>query len=121
MKRLLVALGLAAVAWPGAAQSPQVLAAIGAGQVGERYDGYLGFASQPADDLRRQVIAINIQRRNLYTGLAAERGVTVSLVGMTTACTLLHQLPVGAAYMLDDRVWRRRTAGEAVPNPANCH
>ena len=36
------------LASPVAGQSPQIAAAIAAGQVGERYDGYMGFATPPA-------------------------------------------------------------------------
>jgi uncharacterized protein len=92
-----------------------------AGQVGERYDGYMGFAVPPSEQVRRQVIAINIQRRSLYAQLASQRGVTGQLVGLTTACTLLRKLPVGEAYMLNDKVWRRRAPGEPPPAPEYCH
>ena len=117
--------GFLALAWmllasPAAAQSTQVLAAVQAGQVGERYDGYLGFASPPSDELRRQVIAINIRRRNLYTQLAVQRNVNVQLVGITTGCVLLRRVPVGGAFMLGDKIWRRRAAGEAEIVPNNC-
>ncbi|HJP68844.1 MAG TPA: YdbL family protein [Sphingomicrobium sp.] len=120
MKTALRALALMLMACPAAAQSPQVLAAIEAGQVGERYDGYLGFAIPPSDNLRRQVIAINIRRRNLYTELAVQRNVNVQLVGITTACTLIRRVPIGGAYMLEDKIWRRRAAGEAEIVPNNC-
>jgi uncharacterized protein YdbL (DUF1318 family) len=120
MKQVVVAVALLALAAPGAAQSPQLLAAIGAGQVGERFDGYLGFSVNPSDDLRRQVLAINIRRRNLYTELAVQRNVNVQLVGQTTGCALLRQLPVGAAYMLDDKVWRRRDSGDPIVVPPSC-
>ena len=116
----LPALALIALAAPVRAQSPAIEAAIAAGQIGERYDGYMGFAVAPSDMLRRQVIAINIRRRNLYLQLAAQRNVTAELVGLTTACTLFRQLPVGEAYMLSDQRWRRRAAGQAVALPDYC-
>ena len=105
---------------PLAAQSPQLAAAIHAGQVGERYDGYMGFAGAPSDELRRQVNAVNLRRRNLYIDLGTRRNVTASVVGLTTGCTLLAQLPVGDAYMLSDNVWRRRAAGQPAPAPDYC-
>ena len=120
MKQALGALAFVLMASPIAAQSPQLLAAIQAGQVGERYDGYMGFASPPTDELRRQVIAINIRRRNLYTELAVQRNVNVQFVGIATGCALLRHLPVGEAYMLEDKVWRRRAAGEAEIVPNSC-
>jgi len=116
----LLALAVAACASAAFAQSPQLSAAIAAGQVGERYDGYMGFAAPPSEQLRRQVLGINIQRRSLYTQLAAQRSVNAQLVGLTTACTLFSELPAGEAYMLKDGVWRRRSASERAPVPDHC-
>ncbi len=104
---------------PVAAQSPALAQAIQAGQVGERYDGYLGFVGTPSPELRRAVSSVNIQRRKLYTDLSARRNVTAELVGMATACQLLSQLPVGEVYMLNDGAWRRRGAA-TVPLPDYC-
>jgi uncharacterized protein len=98
----------------------QVSQAIQSGQVGERYDGYMGFASPPSPEVRRQVAAINLRRRNLYIELAARRNVNHEVVGMATACELFAQLPVGEAYMLEDGIWRRRAAGQPAPVPAYC-
>lgn len=114
---LAAALGLGTAA---AAQSPGLGAAIAAGQVGERYDGYLGVASAPSPVLTRQVNAINIRRRNLYIQLAERRNVTPDLVGIATGCQLLSRLGPGEAYMLQDGVWRRRAAGERIPLPDYC-
>jgi uncharacterized protein len=115
-----IALALAIIASAAPAQSPQLSAAIEAGQVGERYDGYMGFAVPPSEGLRRQVIGINIRRRSLYTQLASQRGVAGQLVGLTTACALFRQLAVGEAYLLNDNVWRRRAAGQPAPAPDSC-
>lgn len=105
---------------PAAAQSPLAQQAIQAGQVGERYDGYMGFVATPSPQLRRQVDAINLKRRNLYIGLSTRRNVTPQLVGMATACQLLSQVQPGESYMLSDGAWRRRAAGQAVPLPDYC-
>jgi uncharacterized protein YdbL (DUF1318 family) len=88
--------------------------------VGERYDGYMGYVGNPSPELRRQVSAINIRRRNLYIDLASRRNVTAQIVGLATACELFAQLPVGAAYMLEDGTWRRRTSGQPAPVPNYC-
>jgi uncharacterized protein YdbL (DUF1318 family) len=109
----------ALLAAPGAAQSPSIAQAIQAGQVGERYDGYLGVVGTARPELRRAVSAVNIERRKLYTDLSARRNVTTELVGMATACQLLSQLTVGEAYMLSDGAWRRRGA-TAIPLPDYC-
>ena len=120
--RLWLALA-AAVLVPGAvsAQSyPELAAARRAGQVGERYDGYLGYASTPSRQVQRQVGAINIRRRSLYVGLAQRRRVTPEVAGLATGCELLGRVAVGEVYMLQDGVWRRRAPGQSVPRPSYC-
>jgi uncharacterized protein YdbL (DUF1318 family) len=112
----LAALGAA----PAVAQSPMISQALQAGEVGERYDGYMGVVGSAPPAVGRHVRAINIRRRNLYIGLAARRNATPELVGMATGCQLLRELPAGEAYMLSDGVWRRRAAGQAVPLPDYC-
>lgn len=123
MMRLL-RLWLAAAALAGsaaAAQSPTLVpGAIAAGQVGERYDGYMGFAVPPSEAVKRQVDAINLRRRNLYIELAGRRNVTAQVVGMATGCELLANLAPDEAYMLSDGVWRRRAAGGPPPVPSYC-
>lgn len=122
MKRipLTIAAAFALVAGPLWAQSPAISQAIAAGQVGERYDGYMGITGNPSPEVRRQVSAINIRRRNLYISLAARRNVTPELVGMATACQLFSQLAAGEAYLLNDGAWRRRAAGQTIPLPDYC-
>jgi uncharacterized protein len=92
-----------------------------AGQVGERFDGYLGYAVVPQNaQARSQTEAINIRRRALYTDLAQRRGVSPQEVGITAGCTLLGRVGVGESYMLGDGRWRRRAAGEPAPVPDYC-
>ena len=120
--RLWLALA-ASVLVPGAvsAQSyPELAAARRAGQVGERYDGYLGYASTPSRQVQRQVGAINIRRRSLYVDLAQRRRVTPEVAGLATGCELLGRVAVGEVYMLQDGVWRRRAPGQSVPRPTYC-
>ncbi|MFP5330136.1 MAG: YdbL family protein [Alphaproteobacteria bacterium] len=119
--QLFFAVVLAASAAPAVSQSsPAIAAARQAGIVGERFDGYLGFAARPSEEVRRQTGAINIKRRSLYTGLATRRGVTVEAVGIAAGCELLAQVAVGEAYMLNDGRWRRRLAGQPAPVPSYC-
>jgi uncharacterized protein YdbL (DUF1318 family) len=118
IRSLLLASALMAAA-PAAAQSA-VAQAIQAGQVGERYDGYLAVVTGGSPEVRRQVSAVNIQRRKLYIELSARRNVSPELVGMATACQLFSELAIGQAYELSDGVWRRRAAGESVTLPAYC-
>ena len=121
MKRMLALLLGIAVAVPAAAQnSPAIRAAKAAGQVGERYDGYIGFASYLPAETRRQVEAVNIRRRSHYANLAAARGVSPQDVGITAGCVTLRSVQVGEAYLLADNRWRRRAAGQSAPVPSYC-
>ncbi len=117
MRLIVLALFMAA---PAAAQTPAVNAARAAGAVGERYDGYVGVAAPVSAAVRSQVASINIQRRSLYSRLAASKGVSPQDVGITAGCQLLARVSVGEAYMLGDGVWRRRAAGQGAPVPDYC-
>lgn len=121
IRLLLAGAAIAAGAAPAAAQmTPDLARAIQAGQVGERYDGYLGYASAPSPLVQRQVGAINIRRRSLYTDVARRRGVLPQDVGLATGCELLGRVAVGQSYMLSDGKWRRRDASEGAPRPSYC-
>jgi hypothetical protein len=120
MRALLFAVLIAAVA-PAAAQTPPALgSAIAAGQVGERYDGYMGVAGPASAEVRRQVSAVNIQRRSLYAQLAAQRRVNAKVVGIATGCELIANLAPGQAYMLGDGAWHRLVAGQKPPSLDYC-
>ena len=120
---VLFAIAATAAAIPAAAPSQaygELGAARRAGQVGERYDGYLGMATVASPAVQRQVSAINIRRRSLYVDLARRRGVTPQVAGLATGCELLVRVPVGEAYMLEDGVWRRRQVGQVIAQPSYC-
>jgi uncharacterized protein YdbL (DUF1318 family) len=118
MKKLLLLAALTAA--PAAAQTPAVNSARAMGNVGERYDGYLGVAGAVSGAVRNQIATINIQRRSLYSNLAASKGVSPSDVGVTAGCQLLARVTAGQTYMLADGKWRRRGAGQAAPVPDYC-
>lgn len=123
MNRLLI--GIAAVAASlsvsASAQSGGAIsAAKTAGIVGERYDGYLGFAATPSAMIRSQAGAVNLKRRALYSRFAHSRGVSPQEVGITAGCTLLRRVGVGEPYLLGDNVWRRRGPGQPAPVPDYC-
>ena len=121
MRLVAFALAIAALAPAAAAQdNPAIAAARAAGQVGERYDGYLGIAGAASPAVRQQVNAVNIKRRALYSNLAARNKVAPDDVGVTAGCSLLERVNVGEAYLLPDGRWRRRAAGEGPPVPAYC-
>lgn len=114
------ALALVAVAGAAAAQTAY-FDARAAGRVGERYDGYLGYATaQPNPQARAQTEALNIRRRALYSSLAQRRGVSPQEVGITAGCTLLARVAVGESYMLSDGQWRVRGAAQPAPVPDYC-
>jgi len=110
----------ALLAAPAAAQTPAVNAARASGQVGERYDGYMGVVTAVSGSVRSQVATINIQRRSLYSNLAARKGVSPQDIGITAGCELLTRVGVGEAYMLGDGIWHRRAAGQPAPVPDYC-
>jgi uncharacterized protein YdbL (DUF1318 family) len=115
VKRLIfLALLAAAPVW---AQTPAVDAARAAGQVGERYDGYLGVAGPVSAGVRSQVATINIQRRSLYSNLAATRGVSPADVGITAGCQLLARVRPGEAFLWSEGGWRRLAAGQSAVPP----
>lgn len=106
---------------PATAQSsPLVTSARASGAVGERFDGYLGFAVAPSAALRAQVDSINIRRRALYSSLAVRRSVTPQDVGIAAACELMRRVAFGEVSMLNDGVWRRRGPGQPAPRPNYC-
>jgi uncharacterized protein YdbL (DUF1318 family) len=120
---LLFLLGFASLSLSVSAngQDPATInAARRAGMIGERFDGYVGFViSNPTNELRRQVSAINIRRRSLYSQLAARRGVSPEEVGITTACSLFKRLNAGDYYLLGQGGWRRLEAGQSAA-PSYC-
>ena len=118
--RWLLLLAVLLVGAPAIAQTPAVNAARAAGVVGERFDGYLGIAGPASAAVRSQVATINIQRRSLYSRLAARKGVSPQDVGITAGCQLMARVAVGESYLWTDGSWRRRAPGQARPVPNYC-
>jgi len=123
MKKLLAfASVIASLGVPASApaQDPAtIIAAKRAGQIGERYDGYIGYVTVPSAALRRQVDAVNIRRRSLYANLAARKGVSPQEVGVTAACSLLRRIGVGEYYLAGQGGWQRLAPGRSAA-PAYC-
>jgi len=116
MRTLLLVVALVASAG-AVAQTSSINAARATGIVGERFDGYLGIAAPVSAALRSQVATINIQRRALYSRLAASKGASPQDVGITAGCQLLARVAVGEAYLWTDGRWRRRAPRQsAVPD-----
>ncbi len=99
-------------AQPAFAQDAVVSAAKAAGTVGEQADGYLGTRGTVSDDVRKAVEAINIKRRAAYTGLAAQKNVTVQVMAATTGCqTLATRVSSGQIYRIGTADWQVKGAG----------
>ena len=120
MKPWVVMLAAIVLAAPASAQTTALNAARQAGMIGERFDGYMGYAAAPSAMLRSQVETINIRRRALYANLAARKGVSPQEVGLTAGCQLLARVRVGEVYLLAEGGWRRRAPGQAQPVPSYC-
>ena len=118
--RILLLLAALLAGAPAMAQTSAVSAARAGGVVGERFDGYLGIAGPVSGIVRSQVATINIQRRSLYSRLAARKGVSPQDVGVTAGCQLLARVAVGEAYLWTDGRWRRRVPGRSAV-PDYCH
>jgi len=121
-KLLLVLLLLVSLTGPGptlAQETAAIVQARRAGQIGERFDGYIGFVTTPSAELRRQVNAVNIRRRSLYHDLAARKGVTPEEVGITAACTLFRRIAPGEYYLQGQGGWQRYAPGRS-PIPSYC-
>jgi uncharacterized protein YdbL (DUF1318 family) len=114
----MLVVGAAGIAY--AQSGSAVSTALSSGAVGEQADGYLGFRSTPSGAVRDEVDAINIKRREAYTNLATQRGVTVKDVAATVGCeTLQKRVATGRSYLLPDGVWRTKGA-DPIALPAYC-
>lgn len=131
MKRHFVLAGIAAigmaltatVAMAQAADSTLAQARAN-GLIGEQADGYLGFVpgATISADLRGRVDQNNIQRRQLYTQRASQRGATVNEMAAAVACEVFQRprIAVGERYRNEAGQWRQRTASAAIEVPSFC-
>ncbi|MGH6950476.1 MAG: DUF1318 domain-containing protein [Vitreimonas sp.] len=114
-----------ALAAPALAQNGDaaIAQARAAGLIGEQADGYLGFVpgANISADLRGRVEQNNMQRRQLYTRRANERGVSVNEMAAAVACEVFQgRIAVGERYRNQGGQWRQRTAGAPVEMPSFC-
>ncbi len=119
--KFLIAAALVAASPMAVAQTNVLSGAVASGQVGEQADGYLGVRGTVAANVRAEVEAINIKRREAYTTLAGQRGVTVRDVAAAVGCTTLKtRVASGQAYLLRDGVWRVREGSAPIDLPDYC-
>jgi uncharacterized protein YdbL (DUF1318 family) len=113
----ILGIGLCAAS-PALAQSAAVEAALEAGTVGEQADGYLGFARPPSKELKAEVDAINIKRRQGYTQMAQAKNVPIEAFAVSIGCHTLSTLKPGRAYNVGG-TWAIKGPGP-VALPAQC-
>jgi uncharacterized protein len=112
LRTLIISLGIAFAAFafapPASAGDPVIDAAIAAGEVGERIDGYLGVVGTTDVATVRKVQEINNLRRSAYQESAGKLGVTVQVVAQATGEKQIAKLETGAFYMDDSGAWQRK-------------
>lgn len=117
IRTLLISLSLAlaalAFAPTASAGDPQIDAAIAAGQVGERIDGYLGVVSTADAALTRKVQDINNRRRAVYEQSAKDAStssqpITVQMIAQVAGEKQIAKLPAGAYYMDASGSWQKK-------------
>ena len=112
IKNLFIALSIASLAIVSApaahAGDPQLEAAISAGQVGERIDGYLGVVGSADASVVRKVQEINNKRRALYEQLSKQTGSTVAQVARVTGEKQIAKTGAGEYYMDESGAWKQK-------------
>lgn len=91
-----------------AAGDPTIDAAIEAGEIGERIDGFLGVVRGADAQTMRKVQEVNNKRRALYEQLAEQTGTTVAQVARVTGEKQIAKLRSGQRYMDETGVWQTK-------------
>jgi len=74
--------------------------------IGEKLTGYLDFVTQDVSaEIRAAVNEINIKRKSIYTNLASEQNVGVSVVAGLTGEKLVAKAKPGEMVKLADGQW----------------
>jgi uncharacterized protein YdbL (DUF1318 family) len=102
-------LGLALVAFAGPAQANALDAAKAAGELGERWDGYLGIVKPDASPATQALAAdINKKRKAHYAQIAAKNGATVEATAAIAGAKLVQNAPSGQYVMTSaSSGWKR--------------
>ncbi len=94
------------VEMPAGARAAEIDDAKAAGQVGERYDGYLGVVKPDASPATQQLVKdINAKRRQKYQELAQRNGVLVDEVAKIAGKNLVDRAPSGQYVMPPSGEW----------------
>ena len=105
---LAMSLGMVMASPAAQAGDPQIDAAIAAGEVGERIDGYLGVVGTADPAITRKVNEVNNRRRALYDRLARETGTTPAQVARVTGEKQIAKLRSGQYYMDASGSWKKK-------------
>lgn len=112
---LTLAGGATTAAW--AQRDPAYDNARGAGQVGEKMDGYLGAVGTPSPAVQRMVNDINIKRRDVYAARAKAANATLEEYALTAGCLAISRTAPGEKYQAPDGSWQTRTSAPPVRDP----
>lgn len=106
----LAAAALTAFAGPASAASAIIEEAKSKCVVGEQSDGYLGVVegATASEAVRREVRAINQQRKAAFADLAAKNGVTVEDAAALTGEKLVEGASPGQCVQLPDGSWAKQ-------------
>jgi len=93
-------LGLALMAFAGPAAASALDEAKAAGELGERWDGYLGLVKPDASPASQALAAeINQKRKAHYATIAAKNGATVEATAAIAGAKLVKGAPSGQYVM----------------------
>ena len=90
--------------------SPMIEAAKAKCVVGEQSDGYLGVvdATAASEEVKREVRAVNQQRKAAYANLAAKNGVTIEDTAALTGKRLVENAASGQCVRTPDGAWAKQ-------------
>jgi len=82
------------------AASADIESAKAAGEVGERFDGYLGIVDDKSSAATRAMVEeVNAERRSEYEDIAKQNGVAVEQVAALSGKKLIQRTPSGQYIM----------------------
>ena len=87
--------------------------------IGEKPDGYLGYATTPTPAIRALVEDLNIKRKAAYTRRAQATNSTVEQFAFASGCNLIQQTEIGERYQAPGGQWETRTSAAPLRHP-NC-
>ncbi len=110
LKTAALLVALSALAGAANAASPMIEDAKSRCIVGEQSDGYLGVVDSLAasEEVKREVRAVNQQRKAAFADLAARNGVTIEDAAALTGKRLVESAASGQCVRLPDGTWAKQ-------------